>query len=61
LWQDRRAAHRRFVDAQAEIRRKATEIIPRVTKEPKLIDHVRQIADDNPEEIAKAIKTMMVD
>ena len=60
-WQDRRMAHRRFIDAQAEIQRKAAEIIPKVSKEPKLIDHLRQLADDNPEEIAKAIKTMMVE
>jgi len=60
-WQDRRSAHKRFLDAQTEIQRKAAEIIPKVSKEPRLIDHVRQIAEDNPEEIAKAIKTMMVE
>lgn len=60
-WQERRMAHKRFLDAQAEIQKKAAEIIPRVSKEPKLIDHLRQLADDNPEEIAKAIKTMMVE
>ena len=60
-WQDRRASHKRFLEAQAEIQRKAAEIIPKVSKEPKLIDHLRQIADDNPEEIVKAIKTMMAD
>ncbi len=60
-WQQRRAAHRRFLDAQAEIQRKAAEIIPKVSREPKLIDHLRQMADDNPEEIAKAIKTLMVE
>ena len=60
-WNERRQAHRRFVDAQTEIKRKAAEIIPKVSHEPKLIDHVRKLADDNPQEIAKAIKTMMAD
>lgn len=60
-WQQRRAAHKRFLEAQAEIQRKAAEIIPKVSREPKLIDHLRQMANDNPEEIAKAIKTMMVE
>lgn len=60
-WQDRRTARRRFVNAQAEVQRKAAELIPKVSKEPKLIDHVRQIAEDSPDEIAKAIKTVMVE
>ena len=60
-WQDRRMSRKRFLNAQAEVQRKAAELIPKLSKEPKLIDHIRQIAEDNPEEIAKAIKTMMVE
>jgi flagellar M-ring protein FliF len=60
-WQDKRMARRRFQNAQAEVQRKAAELIPKLSKEPKLIDHVRKIAEDNPEEIAKAIKTMMAE
>jgi flagellar M-ring protein FliF len=60
-WSERRQAHQRFMDAQAEIKRKAAEIIPKVSQEPKLIDHIRKLADDNPQEIAKVIKTMMAD
>lgn len=60
-WNVRRTAHRRFLDAQAEIKRKAADIIPKVAQEPKLIDHIRKLADDNPQEIAKVIKTMMAD
>ena len=60
-WNERRIAHRRFLDAQAEIKRKAAEIIPKVAQEPKLIDHIRKIADDNPKEIAKVIKTLMAE
>ena len=60
-WSKRYQARRRFLDAQAEVQRKAAEIIPKVSKEPKLIDHVRKIADDNPEEMAKVIKTMMAE
>jgi len=60
-WKDKHLAHRRFAEAQQEIQRKAAEIIPKVSREPKLIDHMRKIADDTPEEIAKAIKTMMVE
>jgi len=60
-WNDRRLAHRRFLEAQAEIKRKAAEIIPKVSQEPKLIDHIRKIADDNPSEMAKVIKTMMAE
>lgn len=60
-WNDRRLAHRRFLEAQAEIKRKAAEIIPKVSQEPKLIDHIRKIADDNPGEMAKVIKTMMAE
>jgi len=57
----KRISHKRFQEAQAEIRRKAVDIIPKISKEPKLIDHVRKIADDNPAEIAKAIKTMLAE
>ncbi|MCP4583196.1 MAG: flagellar M-ring protein FliF [candidate division Zixibacteria bacterium] len=60
-WQVRRSARKRFMNAQAEVQRKAAELIPKVSKEPKLIDHVRQIAEDTPDEIAKAIKTIMVE
>jgi flagellar M-ring protein FliF len=60
-WNERRMAHRRFIDAQAEIKRKAADIIPKVAQEPKLIDHIRKLADDNPQEIAKVIKTMMAE
>lgn len=60
-WNERHQAHKRFLGAQTEVQRKAAEIMPRVSKEPKLIDHVRKIADDNPEEIAKVIKTMMAE
>ena len=60
-WQERRMSRRRFLNAQAEVQRKAAELIPKLSKEPKLIDHIRQIAEDNPTEIAKAIKTMMVE
>ncbi len=60
-WNERRIAHRRFLEAQAEIKRKAAEIIPKVAQEPKLIDHIRKLADDNPQEIAKVIKTMMAE
>ena len=54
-------ARKRFMEAQAEIRRKASDIIPKVSKEPKLIDHVRKLADNNPTEIAKVIKTMLAE
>jgi flagellar M-ring protein FliF len=60
-WSDRNRAHRRFLDAQAEIKRKAAEIIPKVSQEPKLIDHIRKLADDDPKEMAKVIKTLMAD
>ena len=61
LWKEKHLAHRRFVEAQQEIQRKAAEIIPKVSREPRLIDHMRKIADDTPEEIAKAIKTIMAE
>lgn len=57
----KRVAHQRFMEAQAEIRRKAADIIPKISKEPKLIDHIRKVADDDPAEIAKAIKTMLAE
>jgi len=60
-WQKRRLAHKRFLNAQAEIQKKAAEIIPKISKEPKLIDHIRKLGDDTPKELAKVIKTMMVE
>jgi len=60
-WKKRRQTHKRFQQAQAEIQKKAAEIIPKITKEPRLADHVRKIADDTPKELAKVIKTLMVE
>jgi len=36
-------------------------VTPAIILNLRLIDHVRKIADDNPEEIAKVIKTMMAE
>jgi flagellar M-ring protein FliF len=47
--------------AEKEIIRKREEIIPKVSTEPQLVDHLRAIANEKPTEIAKVIKTMMVE
>jgi flagellar M-ring protein FliF len=37
------------------------EMIPRLNGEPQLIDHLRAIANERPNEIARVVKTMMVE
>jgi len=60
-WKERRMSHKRFLDAQSEIQKKAAEIIPIISKQPRLVDHIRKLGDDTPKELAKVIKTMMVE
>lgn len=50
----RRAAHR-------ETQRKREELIPRLQDEPQLADHLKEIAKQKPDEIAKVVKTMMAE
>jgi len=45
--------------AEREAQRKREELLPRIQKEPKLVDHIKDIAKEKPEEIAKVVKTMM--
>ena len=47
--------------AERELIRKREEFIPKVNNEPQLVDHMRAIASEKPTEIAKVIKTLMVE
>jgi len=50
----RRAAHR-------QAQRKREDLIPKIGEEPKLADHLKEIAKQKPDEIAKVVKTMMAE
>ncbi len=45
--------------AAAEAEKKRRELLPKINNEPKLVDHMREIAKDQPNEVAKVIKTML--
>jgi flagellar M-ring protein FliF len=47
--------------AQRETLRKRDELIPRVQGEPQLADHLKEMARQKPDEIAKVVKTMMAE
>lgn len=59
-WERQRLESQRSM-AEREIVRKREEIIPKVSTEPQLVDHLRVIANEKPTEIAKVIRTMMVE
>ena len=48
---------RRAIDEEAE--RKRQELLPKFKNEPKLADHMKNIAKEDPAEVAKVIKTML--
>jgi flagellar M-ring protein FliF len=47
--------------AQRETQRKRDELMPRIQGEPQLADHLKEIARQKPDEIAKVVKTMMAE
>ena len=47
--------------AEREAQRKREELLPKIRTEPQLADHIREIANEKPAEIAKVVKTMMAE
>lgn len=47
--------------AQREAQRKRDELLPKVQGEPRLVDHLKEIAKQKPDEIARVVKTMMAE
>ena len=47
--------------AERETQRKREELLPKIQKEPQLVDHMRGIAKEKPAELARVIKTMMAE
>ena len=54
---NRAEAKRRAAAEEAE--RKRQELMPKFKNEPKLVDHIRKIATEDPVEMSKVIKTML--
>ncbi len=52
-------AKRRAADREAQ--RKRDELMPRIQDEPRLADHLKEIAKQKPDEIARVVKTMMAE
>ncbi len=52
-------ARRRAAEMEAE--RKRQELLPKIRNEPKLVDHMKEIANQNPLEIARVVKTMIAE
>ncbi|UCC80869.1 MAG: flagellar M-ring protein FliF [Candidatus Zixiibacteriota bacterium] len=53
-----RAEAKRRAEAK-EAERKRQELLPKFKNEPKLVDHMKNIAKDDPAEVAKVIRTML--
>lgn len=47
--------------AQRETQRKREELMPKIQGEPQLADHLKEIAKQKPDEIARVVKTMMAE
>jgi flagellar M-ring protein FliF len=47
--------------AEDEARRQREEAMPKLKNEPQLVDHFRTIAKEKPAEVAKVVKTMMIE
>jgi flagellar M-ring protein FliF len=56
---EKRKAEAQKRAAAEEAERKRQELLPKFKNEPKLVDHMRNIAKDDPAEVAKVIKTML--
>ena len=56
---EKRRAEAKKRAAAEEAERKRQELLPKFKNEPKLVDHMRNIAKEDPAEVAKVIKTML--
>jgi flagellar M-ring protein FliF len=60
IWEKQRVENERIQTAR-ENAIKREEVMPKISNEPQLSDHLKAIALEKPTEIAKVIKTMMVE
>jgi flagellar M-ring protein FliF len=60
IWEKQRAESEKLM-VEKENARRREEVLPKFNNEPQLVDHLRAIAGERPMEIAKVIKTMMVE